>query len=134
MNFQEFIKRGLVRKTSPDPHLIQSLIKVIENDLSFLETVQITGLSARKVIGNYYDTLREILEVMALKVGFKVYAHEPFVAFLTEKGKEGIAAKFDRFRIMRNSINYYGASISVEEAIAYKQELLDVIAALKKGL
>ena len=134
MNFQEFIKRGLVRKTSPDPQLMQSLIKVIDHDLSFMETVKITELSARKVIGNYYDTLREILEVMALKGGFKVYAHEPFVAFLKENGKEGIAAKFDRFRVLRNNINYYGASISAEEAIIFKQELLDLITTLKKEL
>lgn len=134
MNFQEFIKNGLVRKASPDSQLLQSLLKVIDNDLSFLETVQITELSARKVIGSYYDTLREILEVIALKGGFKVYAHEPFVAFLKEKGKESIAAKFDRFRILRNSINYYGASISAEEAIIYKQELLDLISTLKKEL
>ncbi len=134
MNFREFIKKGLVRKASPDPQLLQSLKKVIENDLKYLETVTVTELSARKLIGNYYDALRTILEAMALKEGYKVYAHEPFVAFLKEKGKEILAERFDRFRKLRNNLNYYGASITVDEAIQNKEEMLKVITALRQEL
>jgi hypothetical protein len=38
-----------------------------------------------------------------------------------------MAEKFDRFRRIRNKINYYGSNISPEEAKEYKESITEII-------
>ena len=116
MIFEGFIKSGQVRKASPDIPLIKSLYKNTLNDLKYLKSQGIDEISARKIVSNYYDCLRSILEAIASLDGYKIYHHEAFTFFLKEKGEEIQSIKFDRFRKIRNRINYYGKDISVEEA------------------
>ena len=85
MRFDDFIKRGEVRRASEDKALIRSLVEFSKKDLLFLNALEINEYSARKLTTNYYDVLRGILEAIALKKGFKVYAHEAFTYFLKEK-------------------------------------------------
>ncbi|MEK6848036.1 MAG: hypothetical protein AABX65_00195 [Nanoarchaeota archaeon] len=47
-------------------------------------------------------------------------------------GEEAIARKFDRFRIIRNSINYYGKNISIEECSVNTRDILELIDLLFK--
>ena len=116
MKFDDFIRNGQVRKTYPDISLIKSLYENTLNDLKYLANQKINEISSRKIVANYYDCLRSILEAIAILDGYKVYQHEAFVFFLKEKGEELSSIKFDRFRDIRNRINYYGKDISVEEA------------------
>lgn len=133
MKFNEYIKKKIVRKTSRDNQLIKSILKTSESDLRFFEKSKITKDSARKIVSNYYEILREILEAIATKDGYKLYNHEAFAAYLKEiKNEVSIAEKFDRFRIIRNNINYYGIEISEEEAVEYKKDLLDMINLLRQ--
>jgi len=107
MKFSDFIKRKEVRKAEFDPELFKSIVKTAELDLIFLEKVKIDEYSARKIMSNYYDVLRSLLEAMALRDGYKVYSHEAFTFYLREKEENEISLKFDRFRKKRNAINYY---------------------------
>ncbi|MFH1972506.1 MAG: hypothetical protein ABIJ18_03455 [archaeon] len=132
MKFSDFIKKKEVRKTSTDKGLYNSLIKTSELDLKFLEKIKIDEYSARKIMSNYYDVLRSLLEAMALKDGYKVYSHEAFTFYLKEKGESEISAKFDRFRRKRNKINYYGENISIEEVKEYSKEIKEIIKELKE--
>jgi len=109
MKFEDFIGKGQVRKASKDISLAKSLVKTAYTDLEFLNTVPLNENSARKVMGNYYDVLR----------------------FLKEKGEVIIAEKFDRFRKLRNKINYYGKDISIEEAKENSDEIKKIINVLK---
>ena len=130
MSFGEFIKKGLVRKTSSDFILAKSLLFTGKKDLKFIDTLEINENSSRKIMTNYYDILRSILEAIASIEGFKIYSHEAFVFFLKEKGEETLASKFDRFRKIRNSINYYGKDISVEETKENIKEIQKIIKTL----
>ena len=132
MKFSDFIKRKEVRKTEFDPELFKSLVKTAELDLIFLEKVKIDEYSSRKIMSNYYDVLRSLLEAMALRDGYKVYSHEAFTFYLREKEESEISLKFDRFRKKRNAINYYGESVSVEEVKEYSKEMKKIIIELKK--
>ncbi len=131
MKFSDFIKRKEVRKAEFDKGLFDSLIATAELDLKFLEKLKIDEYSARKIMSNYYDVLRSLLEAIALKEGYKVYSHEAFTFYLKEKGESEISLKFDRFRKKRNSINYYGESISIEEVKEYSEEIRKIITELK---
>ena len=132
MKFNDFITRKEVRKTEFDKGLFESLVKTAELDLIFLEKVKIDEYSSRKIMSNYYDVLRSLLEAMALKDGYKVYSHEAFTFYLREKEESEISLKFDRFRKKRNAINYYGESVSVEEVKEYSKEMKKIIIELKK--
>lgn len=134
MNFNEFIKRGIVKKTSIDSQLIKSIIKTSDLDLKFLEDLKINEISARKVFSNYYDVLRSLLEAYALTKQYKVYSHEAFKYFLMEDNEQLLAKKFDRFRKIRNNINYYGADITVGEVNEYKNEIIELINKIKLKL
>ena len=116
MKLLDFIKNGNVRKSSPDIELTKSLVKTAKDDLSFLSMINFSEKSARKLVANYYDVLRSVLEAISSEKGYKIYLHEAFVYFLKESGEEVLSEKFDRFRRIRNSINYYGKTISVAES------------------
>jgi hypothetical protein len=117
MNFKDFIKEGKARKSTPDKLMINSIIKNTLDDLKFLEQTKLSELSKRKLVVNYYDSLRSLLEAVALSKGYKVYTHEAFSYFLRDEvNQEVLAMKFDRFRKIRNGLNYYGKSIELLEA------------------
>jgi len=131
MKFEDFIRQRQVKRASKDIALVRSLIASAHSDLSFLSELKIDDQSARKIISNYYDILRSILEAISALDGYKVYSHEAFTYFLKEKGDDLIAQKFDRFRKIRNKINYYGKNISVEEAKENSAEMIALIEKLR---
>ena len=131
MRFQDFIEQGKARKGSPDISKVKSLLETSNNHFLFLENQKINEVSAGSILTTYYEALREIVEAICLKEGFKVYSHEAFTYFLKEKNEDIIAIKFDNLRKLRNSINYYGEKISYKEAEYAKEEALKLIRLLK---
>ena len=132
MKFNDFIKIGQVKIAAKDKSLAKSLLITSENDLKFLETLEINKISARKIMSNYHDVLRSILEAISSLDGYKIYSHEAFTYFLKEKSEDFIAKKFDRYRKIRNNINYYGKDVSVEEVKEHNVEIKKTIGILKK--
>jgi len=132
MNFGDFIKKGQVRKCSKDELLVKSILNTVKNDLKFLKSLKIDKYSARKIMSNYYDVLRSLLEAIAILDEYKIYSHEAFTYFLKEKKEDLISEKFDRFRKIRNKINYYGEDITVEEVKVYVVEITNLIEILKE--
>lgn len=110
-----FIREGKARLGTRDTALAKSLGYTAGFDLEYLGTVEINEKSARKTMSNYYDVLRSVLEAIAALKGLKIYSHEAFTAFLKDAGKDSIAEKFDRFRRIRNGIEYFGNRADVTE-------------------
>ena len=131
MKFSDFIEKGLVKHALLDISLVKSLVATAEDDLKFLSSLPINNNSARKLMSNYYDILRSILEAITALDGYKVYSHEAFTFYLKEKGENAVAEKFDRFRKIRNGINYYGKSISADETRENTAEMAKLITLLK---
>lgn len=135
MKFADFIKEGKVRRATPDKLMAESIIKNTFEDLKFLEQTKLTDLSKRKLVSNYYDSLRSLLEAISLLNGYKIYSHEAFTYFLKEKLNQDILSlRFDRFRKIRNGLNYYGKSIQLSEAEEIIQELKRTINEIKQKL
>lgn len=132
MKLNDFMGKGKVKIISKDIALAKSLVSTAKNDLKFLKSLKINSNSARKIMANYYDILRSILEAISVFDGYKIYAHEAYTCYLKEKNENLIAEKFDRFRKIRNGINYYGKNISVEEVKENSFEIIKLINELKK--
>ena len=130
----EFLERGDARKSIKDKALAKSLLDTADSDLRFISCVEITPDSARKVSANYYDVARSLVEAMAVLNGLKIYKHEGFTAFLRGCGKNYLAEKFDRFRKIRNGIEYFGNNALVEETMQNVRDLKELIAKLRKQL
>ena len=132
MEFNDFIKQGKVKKGEKDKAFAKSIMEMVDQDLKFLNTLATNQLSARRLMCNYYDLLRAIIEAISALDGLKSYSHEAYTYYLKEvKDEEIIALKFDRFRKIRNNLTYYGKSISVEEASSNIKEIKEIINQLK---
>ncbi len=131
MKFEDFIKTGQVKYASKDIQMSRALISAAEQDMLFLKPLKLGSLSARKIISNYYDILRSLFEADAILNGFKIYSHEAFTYYLIKNNKETESRKFERFRKIRNSINYYGKQVSADEAKEIVEEIKELIDKIK---
>lgn len=131
MKLKDFIEKKQVKRVDRDVSLAKSLVITAETDLNFLKDLEINDNSARKIMSNHCDVLRSILEAISALDGYKIYSHEAFTYFLKEKDEIVIAEKFDRFRKIRNRINYYGKNISIEEVKENVAEITELIVILK---
>ena len=127
MNLKDFIKKGQVRRAKKDDSLVKALVKTAKSDIYFFDSIPVTEISARKIISNYYDALRSLLEALAALDGYKIYSHETFTPYLKEKNESPLAEKFDNFRLKGNKINYYGKSITKEKAKETREDILSSI-------
>ena len=93
--------------------------------------LELNDKTATSKISLIYDSIRELLEAIATKKGYKIYNHECYCAFLKEIVKDSEAGSiFDEFRKIRNGINYYGKDITKDEA----KELVKNMLLLRKKL
>lgn len=117
MDWKECLDKRIAKKVNLDENLINSLIKTSENKLKSSDKLELDEITANSKFILTYDSLREILEALALKNGFKIYNHEGYTAFLKEILKESNNGdEFDEIRKIRNDVNYYGKGINIEEA------------------
>ena len=110
---------------------MNSLTDMCQKKIIFLNSLEINELSSPTIFVSYYEVLRKIIEAIAIKEGYKVYSHEAFFYFLKEKKEELIALRFDKYRKLRNGINYYGKDIDINEVIKAKEDIIKFIKILK---
>jgi hypothetical protein len=71
-----------------------------------------------------YDVIRLLLEAMTIEQGFRIYNHECYGAFLEHLRREELATVFNECRNLRNDINYYGKTVTQEQAKGHIEHLL----------
>jgi hypothetical protein len=126
MKFNEFINNKKVIIGQKDIQKSNALIKMSNKNMKFLLTLPINDSSSSTIFTSLYEALRQILEAIALKKGFKVYSHEAYTSYLEELNEYSISQKFDRYRKLRNGANYYGKSIPIEVTKNVKEEILRI--------
>jgi len=117
MDFEECIKKRIVKEIVKDEELVRSLLKTSKNKLNSEKKLELDEITSVSKISLLYDSLRELLEALALENGFKIYNHECYTYFLKEiLSRSTLAEEFNDLRKIRNSINYYGNEVSIQEA------------------
>jgi spore germination protein YaaH len=132
MDFNIFIKNNKVRRGRADPEKAKALLNMSDRTRKTVDTIKINETSASIVLTVSYESLREILEAISLLEGFKVYSHEAYTAYLQKLGEEKIAIMFDRLRKLRNGVNYYGKTVSIEVAKEALKDCKELCAILKR--
>ena len=133
MDWKECEKDKIVKEISLDKPLVNSLLSNSLKKLKTQELLKLDETTASSKISLTYDSLRELLEALSISKGYKIYNHECYCAFLKEILNESfLSEKFDSLRKIRNSINYYGKDISIEEAKSILTEIIVLIKQIKK--
>lgn len=132
-SWDEYVKEGIVRKSSVNLGVIKSLIKDSDDLIGIFSKLNIEDENVKILFKNYYDALRGICESICLLNGYKIYNHEAVGLFFREILKEDlIFIKFDRLRIIRNGIHYYGKGLDIGEGKASIEEIKKLIVDLKE--
>jgi len=112
--FEEFVKKGIVKKQSPNKNRAISLIKEAEDKKAFLDLtmskIPKDKMNANFVVNYCYDIL---IELVRAKMFFEGYnpgnSHEAEVAYLEVLGFSLVEVEFmDELRYYRNGTKYYG--------------------------
>ena len=126
MDWEECCSKKIAKEVSPDENLMSALTKSSKNKLESESKLPMSNVTSSSKLTLAYDSLRELLEALALKKGYKVYNHECYAAFLKEViGESDKGNEFDELRKARNAVNYYGKELTAEEAV-------EVIETIKK--
>jgi len=116
MDWNECNFKKLVKNIKKDTELIKSLSESSYNKLTSEELLTLNETTCSSKISLAYDSLRELLEALALEQGYKIYNHECYTPFLKEILKEVfLSDEFDEIRKIRNQVNYYAKKINIEE-------------------
>jgi hypothetical protein len=132
MDWKNCLDSAIAKKITPDTELIKSLLISSSNKLESANLLKTNEVTASSKFSLAYDALREILEAVAIKEGYKIYNHECYACFLGEEfGKKDEATEFDYFRRIRNKINYYGENLSVEDISSLIKRIENLIETIK---
>lgn len=124
MSFGSLIKEGFVKKVPIDIMRAKSLIKSSQQALSTAKIIPFREETLKTVFRELYESLREYCEALGYVKGYKFLNHESITDFLHEiLNEKEISLKFDRYRKLRNGINYYGNTIEMQ---TIKDALIDV--------
>lgn len=138
MDFNDCLKKRIAKEVKQDDELIKSLLKTSRNKLDSEKKLELSEVTSISKITLLYDSLREVLEALAIKKGYKIYNHECYTYFLKEIVNESSKGdEFDELRKIRNGLNYYGKDISIEEArnvlkriMRLREEILGLVSSL----
>ncbi|HIH42136.1 TPA: hypothetical protein HA246_00665 [Candidatus Woesearchaeota archaeon] len=126
-------KIRMVKEAKTDMHKIISIMEIAEKKIDSSNILPDAHYYSKITL--LYDALREFLECIALSKGYKIYNHECYTAFLKEiLNESSLGDKFDKFRILRNGMNYYGKKITQEEGTEVIKQMNEFIRTAKSLL
>ncbi len=115
MDLDDCFRKELIKKTRVDKNLINSLIEMSNINENTVKTSNINEINVSSYVSLAYDSLREILEAICISKGYKILSHFCIGELLRSLLKDFDYNEFDRFRYIRNSINYYGTKVDFEQ-------------------
>ena len=130
--FQKSLKEGYVKEILVDKLRAQSLIKAAKEALLTANEISLNDYKYKSIIRELYEALRQYCEAIGYLQGYKFESHEVITHFLKEKlNKENISLVFEKYRKIRNGVNYYGRDIPKETVEKALIEIPEVIKQLE---
>ena len=133
MNFENSLIEGKVKKVMPNKIRASNLFKSSIQAIETAKGIQLNKNTLKSILREFYEGLREYCEAIGYLRGYKFLDHESISYFLRDILKENsIYVKFDRYRKLRNGINYYGDDIDLETIKETVIEIPKIIKELEK--
>lgn len=133
MNFEYFLREGKTKKVTPNKIRASSLFKSSAQAIETARVIPLNVDSAKTILRELYEGIREYCEAIGFLRGYKFLDHESIGYFLRDILKEQlIYKKFDRYRKLRNGINYYGDDVDIKTVKEAITEIPILIRGLRK--
>lgn len=130
MDLDDCYRKGNIKKARIDMELIKSLIEMSDIKEKTVNSAKIDEVNISAYVSMAYDSLRECLEAVCISLGYKVTSHLCLGELLKELIKDFNFSEFDRFRYIRNGINYYGTKADFEQG----KEIMKKMFLIKKEM
>ena len=115
MNFENSLGEGKAKKVMPNRIRASSLFESSIQAIETAKLIQLNPNALKSILRELYEGLREYCEAIGYLQGYKFLDHESITYFLRDILREPLISKrFDRYRKLRNGINYYGEDIDIE--------------------
>ena len=136
MNLENSLANGKAKKVIPNKIRASSIFKSSIQAIETAKMIQLNQTTLKSILRELYEGLREYCEAIGYLRGYKFLDHESIGYFLRDILKEqSVFMKFDRYRKLRNGINYYGEDVDIEtvkEAIIEIPELIKELGKFSK--
>lgn len=120
MPFQHYLDLDLARQCSKDPGAAGAIFTRAAKRLEYVKAQRIDQDNAPFIFEDIYEVMRESIQSLMIRDGFKPYSHEAVVAFVNDRYQreygDKLINRFDRYRVIRNNSMYRANFISEEEA------------------
>lgn len=115
MNFESSLMKGKAKKVKPNKIIASSLFKSSIQAIETAKSIRLNSDTSKSIFRELYEGLREYCEAIGYQEGVKFLDHESIGFFLRDVlNEKSLFKKFDRYRKLRNGINYYGEDIDIE--------------------
>lgn len=133
-DFEFFLKKGDVKRQSPDKNLTYSAFKDSLERIEFAKQL-LHKAKPKYVLENAYEAMREAADAVLYLRGFKSFSHEASIVYLIKEDfNENDIVEFDRFRKIRNGIKYYGKDCDILDAEQAIQLADNIITKIKEKI
>ena len=124
MSFTASIESGFVELVPSDPSRAKSIYASSKNALQTALEIELKPYTSKTVFRELYESLRELCESIGYSKGYKFSSHQSITYFIADYLNEpSLSRKFDRYRKLRNGINYYGRSLPEETLVNARTEI-----------
>ncbi|MFH1358275.1 MAG: hypothetical protein ABIH37_00130 [archaeon] len=133
MDFNTCLKLGKVKRAEINTIRAKSMVKFHSQAIETAKIIPLDNNTSKTIFRELYEGLREFIEAIGYLKGYKFLDHISITYFLKEILKEeSISIKFDRYRKIRNGINYYGEDLNLETAKEALKQIPEIISKLKR--
>ena len=133
--FQNSINEGYAKIIIPDRIRAKGLLASADEAIYSAGKIPFEKTTLKSIIRELYEGLRQYCEAIGYLKGYKFLSHEVITFFIEDILNETqIAPRFDRYRKMRNGINYYGDEVRPETVKEALVEIPKLALQLKKHI
>lgn len=129
-------KGEFIREVEIDPAKIKSFIDLTNHRYNFIHPINVDSYNVSFIVENYYEIMKELLIALLLKQGLKSQNHQCLITYFykTYPQYEFEANLILQMSYLRNRLDYYGESISIDFFNKYKNDFVSIIDLLNKLL
>ena len=119
-SFENYFKLGKVKSKTPDYEEAKALFEQSKERIEYAKLKDINQKTAKFVLQDSYEAIREAAQSLMSIRGFKPYSHEATISFIkrfysADFNDEAIN-KFDHFRRLRNNSVYKAVKVMEDDA------------------
>ncbi len=117
--FDYFLRSNEVKKITPNKEESDSLIEDALHRFNYFMKQEIDDNNSKFIFENIYESIRELLDAILIRKGYKSYSHQAPIVFAANNNiiTDKDALILDKLRDLRNKSKYYGKRIDKNSAI-----------------